>query len=465
MKCRFCGAEWEAEGFFCPKCGKNNAQEPAVEETVAEEAVAVEETAAVEEIAVAEEAVSVEEAPKKKGWKIAVAVISCVVLLAAAAAAIWYWVNDGWTPRENNVQYKASYTVSDEEAAKAADKVVATFGDAKLTNGQLQIYYWMQYYNFLEYYGSYLGYFIDLDYTQPLDAQMFEDTGSTWQQYFLTVALDAWKRDVTMAKLAGENNYQLSAAYQNSLDTLEADMAAMAVSSGFADVDEMLHAEMGPGCSFKDYASYLNTAYYGNEWYGEWMDALEPSKADVEAYFDANAADFEASGITKDSAPVVDVRHILVMPEGDGATDASGYPVYTEDAWAAAQAEVFAIYDEWLKGDMTEESFSELAKAKSEDGSASVGGLYEDVTEGQMVENFEEWIMAPGRKHGDHGLIQTQFGYHIMYFVDGTESWYYYGLEQYLYDQGNQMLEEEMAKLELDVSYKKIVLGFVDFSS
>ncbi len=490
MKCKFCGAEWEAEGFFCPKCGKDNAEagemteavteeefpgETVEEETVPEEVtpeevtpeeVTPEEAAveeAVEEEAAPEETVTEEaapaEKPKKKGWKIAVAVVCGVLLLAAAAAGIWYWVNDGWTPRENNVRYKDSYTVSDEKAGKAADRVVATYGDAKLTNGELQIYYWMQYYDFLQYYGNYLGYFIKLDPATPLDQQMFEDSGDTWQQYFLTVALDAWKRDVTMNRLAGENGYQLSEQYQNALDTLEADTLETATTNGYATVDELVQADFGAGCGYRHYAAYLQRFYYGYEWYMNWMNGLEPSVEEVEAYFDANAEDFESSGITKDSAPVVDVRHILIMPEGDGSTGEDGYPVYTEEAWAAANTEAQAIYDQWLAGDMTEESFAALAKEKSEDGSASVGGLYENVAEGDMVEAFEEWIMAPERQKGDHGLIRTPYGYHIMYFVDSTESWYYYGREQYLYEQGNKMMEEAMKEYQMNVNYRKIVLA------
>ena len=40
-----------------------------------------------------------------------------------------------------------------------------------------------------------------------------------------------------------------------------------------------------------------------------------------------------------------------------------------------------------------EESFAELAKTNSADGSASNGGLYTDVTEGYMVQTFNDWIM------------------------------------------------------------------------
>ena len=473
MKCKFCGNEWEAEGVFCPKCGGNNAEETVEEEAVSEEAVteeAVTEKAVTEE-AVTEEAVAeqpaIEEAaaeqPKKKGWVLGVAIACCAVLLAVVAALAWYLVNDGWVPKENDIHYKESYTVTDEQALRASDKVVATFAGEKLTNGQLQIEYWMQFYNFLEYYGSYLGYYIDLDHTKPLDQQMFEGSETTWQQTFLTMALDAWQRNIAMAKLAQKEGYVLSEESRSMLEELEASISETATANGYADATALVQADFGGGCDFEDYYSYMEQQYYGMEWYSAWIEALDPSKEDVEAYYDANAADFEASGIYKDSKPVVDVRHILIQPEGDGTVGEDGYPVYTEAAWEAARQEAFDLYFQWRDGEMTEESFAALAQEKSDDGSASVGGLYEDVFEGDMVEAFDEWIMMRVRKPGDHGVVKTQYGYHIMYFVDSTELWYYYALDEYLYDQGNQVLEAEIAEHDMKVNYKKIALAEVDF--
>ncbi len=455
MKCKFCGAEWEAEGSFCPQCGKNNAEEEAAEttEVVAEEVT--EETA---------------EQPGKKGWKIAVAVIACLAVLAAAAAGIWYLVNDGWTPRENDVYYKDSYTVTDEKAPQKADRVVATYAGEELTNGELQVYYWMQFYDFLNYFGDYIGYYIDLDYTKPLDTQVFtqaegeDGQATTWQQYFLGVALDAWKRDVTMEKLAKGEDYKLSAEFQTIVDNLAADLQTTATDAGYESADQLVKSDFGAAADLAAYEAYMTRYYYGNEWLVAWKDAQDPSKADIEKYFDENAEEFAENGITKDSGPVVDVRHILIMPEGDGSTDDLGYPVYAEDAWAAAKVEVDAIYDQWKQGAMTEDSFAQLAKEKSEDGSASVGGLYEDVMKGDMVENFENWILDASRKKGDHDLIQTQFGYHIMYFVDSTEGWYAFGLEQYLYDKGNEMLEAEMEKNPMEVDYRRIALAEAKFN-
>ena len=75
---------------------------------------------------------------------------------------------------------------------------------------------------------------------------------------------------------------------------------------------------------------------------------------------------------------------------------------------------------EWKNGKATEESFSDLAKEHSEDpGSASNGGLYENVAEGQMVTEFNDWIFDAKRAGGDTGLVKTDYGWHIMYYVSG----------------------------------------------
>ena len=66
----------------------------------------------------------------------------------------------------------------------------------------------------------------------------------------------------------------------------------------------------------------------------------------------------------------------------------------------------------------TEEHFAELAQQKSSDtGSSANGGLYENVAPGQMVEAFNDWIFDTSRKAGDVGIVETDYGCHLMYFV------------------------------------------------
>lgn len=67
-----------------------------------------------------------------------------------------------------------------------------------------------------------------------------------------------------------------------------------------------------------------------------------------------------------------------------------------------------------------------IGEANSEDtGSSANGGLYEAVTKGQMVAAFNDWIFDDARKPGGTEIVETDYGYHVMYFVgDNAEEWY-----------------------------------------
>ena len=121
--------------------------------------------------------------------------------------------------------------------------------------------------------------------------------------------------------------------------------------------------------------------------------------------------------------PLVNVRHILVQYEG-GTTE-NGVTVYSDEEKAAAKAAAEEILSQWKSGDATEESFAALAEEKSTDsGSSSNGGLYEDVYPGQMVSAFNDWCFADGRKSGDTGIVETEYGSHVMYFSGNTDYTY-----------------------------------------
>lgn len=106
----------------------------------------------------------------------------------------------------------------------------------------------------------------------------------------------------------------------------------------------------------------------------------------------------------------VAVRHILIQPEKDENGEA------TEEAWGKAKEKADEIFKTYLDGEKTEEAFAELAKEHSSDGNASTGGIYHGIYKGQMVEEFENWCFDPDRKPSDTGIVETSFGYHIMYF-------------------------------------------------
>ena len=116
-----------------------------------------------------------------------------------------------------------------------------------------------------------------------------------------------------------------------------------------------------------------------------------------------------------------DVRHILVSYEG-GTKDENGSVTYSDEEKNAAKEKAEAILKEWTEGAKTEESFAALAKEKSTDpGSKENGGLYEGVYPGQMVAPFEKWCFDADRKAGDTGVVQTDYGYHVMYMSGDNE--------------------------------------------
>ena len=439
-------------------------------EVPSEEAVSPEETPAEEPT----------EAPAKKATpgKIAVAV-GTVVLLAAVLIALI--VNgqgqkkaeaapeptevvetvEATIPADGNpddVTCKGSYSVSDEEAVAQGDVVVANIGEYQLTNSQLQVYYWREIQNFLHTYGAYAAYF-GMDYTQPLDTQL-EEEGMTWQQYFLDTALNNWHQVQSMSLMAEEAGIPMEEASKTYLEGLDAYLEETAAANGIS-VKELMVGNFGPGADAEDYRYFQELYLSGVPYYQKAVEAMEPSQEDLEAYFASHEEEYAASGITKDSK-LVDVRHILVQVKG-GTTDDSGAVTYSDEEWETCRADAQAILDQWLAGEKTEESFAALATGKTEDpGSQQSGGLYQQVVAGQMVQPFNDWCFDAARTYGDYGLVQTSYGYHVMFFVKSEPQWITYAASDWANEQSAELLEAVTSLYPMEVSFDKIVLGVVE---
>jgi parvulin-like peptidyl-prolyl isomerase len=114
----------------------------------------------------------------------------------------------------------------------------------------------------------------------------------------------------------------------------------------------------------------------------------------------------------------IDVRHVLIQPEVATLTAADeGYQAEVEALDAAAKARAEELHAQWKAGEATEESFAALAMAESSDSSKYVGGLYSQVPQNQMVATFNDWCFDESRESGDTDIVESDYGYHIMYFV------------------------------------------------
>lgn len=157
----------------------------------------------------------------------------------------------------------------------------------------------------------------------------------------------------------------------------------------------------------------------------------------------------------------VNVRHILIGFEGGTTKD--GVTTYTEAEKLAAKEKAEEVMEKFNATNKTEDDFIALVKDNSDDdGSVNNGGLYQRILPGEMVEGFDEWIFDESRKNGDCEIVETKFGYHLIFFLDKDELLY----RDYMIDNtlrndavtawvkglidNTKIGEKDISKLELD---------------
>ena len=339
-----------------------------------------------------------------------------------------------------------SYTVSAEELTEdVLNREIAVCGDDHLTNRELPYYYWQQYYTFMSNYGSYASYFLDA--STPFDQQMclFDDT-LTWQQYFLQGAITNYENVTAVWLEARLNGFQLSQEDQDYLDDLGNQITLAAASYSYGSADEYLQMAYGPAASLTSYCEFVERQVTASSYLQALVDEKAYTEDDISKYYDDNAESYAGNGIEKSDVKMVNVRHILIQPEG---TNDDG--TYTDEAWAEAEKKANDLLTEWKSGEHTEDSFAFMAAENSEDpGSAENGGLYEDIYPGQMVDEFDAWCFDASRQPGDTGIVKTSYGYHIMYFSSTGEHayWYVRAESDYLNELSVSVLQEVAAKFD-----------------
>ena len=131
------------------------------------------------------------------------------------------------------------------------------------------------------------------------------------------------------------------------------------------------------------------------------------------------------NGANDNTYKLNNVRHLLVSFTG-GTKDENGTTTYSDEEKAVAKSEAENLLAQYLAGEQTEEAFAALVDEKTDDtGSKGTGGLYENIHLGSSyVENFLNWANDESRKVGETGIVETEYGYHIMYFVGESEESY-----------------------------------------
>lgn len=154
----------------------------------------------------------------------------------------------------------------------------------------------------------------------------------------------------------------------------------------------------------------------------DWLFSADAKAGSKKVFESSDATSYYVILVTNPAHQVntVSVRHILF-----GTTDSQTGAALSEAEIAQKKKDAEAALKQWQEGTKTEDSFGALATELTEDtGSQSTGGLYEGVRKGQMVAEFDEWIFDADRKTGDTAIVETDYGFHVMYFV-GSDGKYY----------------------------------------
>ena len=355
-----------------------------------------------------------------------------------------------------DVTCKGSYT-----GQPAPEQVVARMGEKQLTNGQLSAFYWAAAAAWQQ-----SGQEPSPDFSAPLDTQLCPvDAGcTTWQQFFLKQALNAWHTSQALAArcygggipaeeaykpnlenyekymtempatkvLYHYGDFHLNSMHQAYLDGLPQQLDTLAQAAGLQNRQEL--AQVGFGTSAQDLEAFAHDYNEGYMCFTNLLYTLE--KPDQELA----------------STDGVDIRYVLLVPQGQVAAD--GQVTADEEAWLACEEEAQKLLETWMAGHwVTDGTFAELANKNSQDpGTAPDGGALRNLHQGQLVEPLDGWCFSPARQPGDTGILRSPWGVHLMYYTGPTAAPKVTG------EQMAQLLESVGEESPMQVDYSAIVL-------
>ena len=358
----------------------------------------------------------------------------------------------------------------------APDAVVAQVGDTVLTNAELQVYFWAQVAAHAETDA------VQPDLRVPLKWQACQlDGAANWEEYFLLKAVNTWHTAQALVMQGDADGLPLEERYQPNLEWHAEYMTGEEPAIEFLygwnagyrvntlhqeyidampDLLDDLAAELGYPSS-EDMAAgvfgtteeaVLNAASLYNRGYSYYtaLTYLLGTEFDTTVEKEAASAEGEeAAAVTPtpaptetpepkyDGTPCVSFRQLLHRPthpqwyskqqaaketQVEYNVAADGKVSCVESGWKNGNWESQSLLSEWRRDYQgTEYGFGQLVYERSDDeASKEHGGLYVNVQQGEVPAELEEWLFDPARKYGDTTIICTEYGYHILYFVEGT---------------------------------------------
>lgn len=303
---------------------------------------------------------------KAKSSTMTVVIIVMAVIVIAVVAITLFYLNADLVKTRTMVQIE-------KDGKKVAEITDAEF-KYKLTNLMMQ---------FEQAYGI-------TDQTQRLNFWLTPYEGVTQLEQIKSFALEQMKYEKVEYLKAIEAGTRLS---NQEKDDLKATFESVEkqFKDNNQDIDDYLIASFG--ISFRMYKDISERSKIASKFSTLQISQINVSDDEIKNYYDENIDKFYS----------VNVRHILLLT--------------TDDAGAALDEEIIEEKRELAQTILEKinagESIDELVDEYSEDPGAQYNYGYYDVEKGAgYAPEFEEWALSS--QVGDTGIVETDFGFHIM---------------------------------------------------
>lgn len=262
----------------------------------------------------------------------------------------------------------------------------------------------------------YTAYGDSLKYTSQQLRKYEEDKSERYNSYSFTVYyLNA--SDFESAEDAKAVADQLAAGSYADKDAFDEAIKALAINADKKPVLSDAYTYVLYANITKDYVAWLTDAARVPGEMG--VVAKESTSGDTTTVKGYYVLRFD--GLDNNQYLMKNIRHILLAYEGGVLDTTTGEMNYPEKEMAAVKLEAEKLLMEYRAGAMTELHFSSLANKHTDEANAPDGGLYENVCRGQLAPVVEEWCFDPTRNPGDTTLVESEKGWHLMYFVGNSE--------------------------------------------
>lgn len=287
---------------------------------------------------------------------------------------------------------------------------------------------------YYEAYGKSLSY-TGLQLREYEKDKMVHYNSYSFSVYYLSISdFDSVEDAKAVADQLAAGSYTDKAAFDEAIKSLpmNADIKKPEVSEGYQDV---LYSQI-----INDYVQWLadETRKSGD------MTVIARTSSDKVNTYGYYVVRFESVNDNKFLTP--SIRHVFIAFQDGILNTNTGETTYTEKAKAEAKLKAETLLMEYRAGTMNEMRFADIATNHSDELDAPEGGLYETLLPGVLADAVESWSCDPVRKPGDTTLVESEKGWHLIYFVKPSMTTY-----------RDQLLTEDLRAADVEAWYKALV--------